>query len=699
MPQLYYDLFFTATLIVILMAIIRISRHQGKAEREALGKIMIGILFLTGFSLVQLLGHQNAFARVPYLQQDLNRKMVEAIGIVGGLLFVLVGIGALLPSLSNIRRLRRKMHKRYICLKMINQVVAGEAALDDVCERVMNCLATYLGLPKWAAFTYSSKKEMLFLTGSVGFVEPISPNLRQIASDDGNIRASLLRFRAVVGKTREADEADGPRPDILVPVAHSGRLYGALFGWSEELRVDDDLIDFLTLVGDTLGRHAQARVNRVKTDYYRSQYLTMNRVSAQCTQANSIGSILGDLMGMVREATGSEYLSAAVLDASGENMVRYTIGTGGRMLLEKGVSRSTRGGEIFRMYRDGQPVLLDMVEPGDHNGEEDGLFLSCGMRSKLAIPIMTGQRVMAVITLGHPQPGHFTRIHLNRLGHLLAPLAGVIQREQLTRTVEVKEDQMLRLQLLERDLVTNGSAPEIFDTACDLLTRRMKATMARISLVDSEEKHLISQACRTIRRTSYDLKPSATVPLSLLPWHRMTVEARKLMLINQTDPQSQMPPQELSSVLLPEIKSAILVPIMLNDRVAGLVSVGEARNWNRRSFGAADLIFAKDVAAKCSLALRITQLEGEAERFRTSARMAEPFGRERRADIAFRLKSPLTSIMGAVELLKSQGDPDPRAAKYHTMILKAADRIQGMTEEFATQEPDEVIVSPDQVLG
>jgi transcriptional regulator with GAF, ATPase, and Fis domain len=689
MPQLYHDVLFCTTFLIVLISIIKITNGRLQADRNAFNRIIMGLGLLTGFAVVQLFGHQGAFDRLPYLQEESGRKILEATVIAAGLMFLLVGIGGLLPSLARGRRMRRQTTKRYFGLKMILPAVSGGKTLDETFDVVMNHLATYLEIPRWAGFKYASKQDLLVLTGSVGFPEKHPRHLRTVSIKETELKAELFRFQAMARPGESAGTGETPGPRLVVPVAYGGRLYGALFSWGD-VAVDDDLLDVLTLLGEILGRQAQMLVLKTNADFYRNRQVVSARVADFCNRASAIGDILVELFQVLRDVTAAEFCSIAVVDNSGENMVRYTIGSGGRMLLEKGVSRSTGCGTIHRIIHDGQPLIEADVDFEGNHDPDDGLFLSCGMHARLACPVSVGRRIPAVIMLGHSQSNHFKPVHLDRVRDIAAPMAGVVQREQLSRTLEIREDQMLRLQMMERELATTDSAQAVFDEACQLLTKRMKSTVARISLIDRDGRNLFSQACRTIRDTGHDLKENATLPISLLPWHKMTIETRKPMLINREDPQSQMPAQETMATLLPDVRSAILVPIMLDDIVRGVISIGEARNWNRRPFGASDLIFARDVAAKCSVALRMKKLELDGIRGKESVRQNNGSGAARLSELTARIKSPVTSIMGAVELLKIKGDAPGDRSRYQGLILKAADRITALTEEYATSpEPIE----------
>lgn len=687
MPELSYDLIFSATFVLILLAMLLFGKTTFRSEKYAYKNIIIGLSFLTGFSLIQLGGHQGVFAGVPLLEDTPGRKAVEAILVAAGLIFLLSGVSAWLPAMIRRRDEEKRLNKRYFCLKMISQSLDRDKTLDAVYGQIADCLMSYLGFDRCAVYKYSARSRSLHAVGSDGSAAPITV--------DDALRNKLQLRRPVRDAGEVFRDSAGRPSDMVLPVGHSDRLYGALsIHAGETVAIDDDLTDFMTTLGDLIGRHTQARIEGTRKEFYQSQQRIYEQVNEACSQSSSMGDLLSTLYRLIKEAVGAEFMSVATLDSSGENMVRYTIGSTGRMLLEKGVSRRTNGTDVYAVYESRQSIYEPVVRNNDRSGERDGLFLSCGMRSKMVCPITARQKVVAALTMGHSQAGYFTRFHLKRVEGLADLLAGVVQRDQLSRSVESKEDLLLRLQLIQNELVAGDSLDSFFDQACDILTQRLKCTMARVSLIDKSQSTLMSHACRTIRPIVDDLRQKDSMPLTLLPWHRMAVDAKKLMLINQDDPESQMPPQESTAALVPNIKSALLVPIQVDDIVRGVVSIGEARNWNRRSFGATDLIFARDIAAKCSLALRLKKMEYDIENGREQVErlmsgVDRPWGQ-----IRSRIKSPLTSIIGAVELLRAKGPGDDFSTKYHDLIMKSADRIKNLTDAEEIEE-----TSPEMMIG
>ncbi len=700
MPQLTYDLVFSVTFIIILSAVLRFGKAVFESDMYAYKNIIIGLSFLTGFSLIQLGGHQGLFGGVPMLGESGGRRLIEAIGITAGLIFLLSGIGAWLPSAMRRKHEGQKLNKRYFCLKMISQSLEHDRPLNEVLERVAECLSTYLGIPRCAMYKYSARQEHLQLAASAGFTGEMPPPDDRLPLARSNATAVLPGRRPLKPTDGLFDAPIAQNADFIVPIGNSTRLYATLFCWLDgSMPKDDDLIDFLATLGALISRHAEDRVERTQRRFYQSQQTLYEQVNDICSHVSSVHDLIPGLYKVLKRVVGAEYMSLATLDNSGENMVRFTIGSTGRMLLEKGVSRQTQGTDVFSVYEQRRSILEPAVHQNDRSGEQDGLFLSCGMRSKMVCPVTAGKKVVAALTLGHSQPEHYTPFHLRRIEGLVDLVAGAVRRERLNRSMETKEDLMLRLQLIQRNLIDGASIESFFDQACDVLTRRMKCTMARISLLDKDRLVLNSHACRTIRPLTDSLRETEPMALSLLPWHRLTLDNRKLMLINQDDPESQMPPQESTTALIPEIKSAMLVPIRLGDEVKGIISIGEARNWNRRAFGATDLIFAKDVAAKCSLALQLKKMELDIDRGRERiARLSsgenQPWGQIRQ-----QMKSPLTSIIGAVELLKTRGQSDEFSTRYHELIYRSANRIKTLTDCENIEGVDVDESAPEMVIG
>ncbi len=700
MPQFYYDLLFCAIFIAVLLTIMGKKNSAFGNDRDAYHKILLGLIFLTGFSVVQLWGNQDWFSGMPYLSDPLNRKIVEAIGIVGGLIFLLIGVGSWLPSIFRAGTNKNNFNKRYHALKMINQSLSGSSDFDTALRMTAECLTSYLDFSRCAAMKYSARQDCLHLSHASGFNGSEPVGLLQIPLVDTDLKKCFENMLATSYSGHDPVFESGRKPEYIVPISIGKRNYGALLCWIESDKIDEEMRDFLTTVGTILGASATQRISHKKQEHLNQQNETSSQMTDICNRSSDMQQAIPGLYKLLQESLEVEFLSVAVLDNTGENMIRYSIGASGRMLLEKGVSRCTRGTEVEAIFRSAQPMIEAKVDM--ENDLNDGLFISCGMKARMIAPVMAGQKVMAVLTVGNSQPGFFSPLALERLNSLSDMLASVIQRGKLARITEEREDQMLRLQLMEREMPSIQSVSGFFQLAGEMLTQRLSCTIARISLINGSQNSLLSQNCQTIRETGYQLNQAKSIPLSILPWHKMTLETDKPMLINQDDLDSQMTDGESSATLLPGIKSAMLVPIAHEGNVRGIISIGESRNWNRRSFGATDLVFARDVAAKCSNVLKLKQVELDRDHFREQWQEKAVTGDDSSVGRwRNQMNTPLSSIIGAAEILKSKSPEDNFSIKYHDMILNAANRIKSVAEEMSGQSnlSETEVIESEMMLG
>jgi K+-sensing histidine kinase KdpD len=164
------------------------------------------------------------------------------------------------------------------------------------------------------------------------------------------------------------------------------------------------------------------------------------------------------------------------------------------------------------------------------------------------------------------------------------------------------------------------------------------------------------------------------------------------MLVNQDDPESLMPDKEATLILDERIRSALLVPLIINGKAVGIISLGEMRNWERQPITPEETAFIRHTSSQVSLALKKGLLLRSNERMRKKLKEFEEEKDEVEAwtdlspslsDLSYEVNNPLTCILGSAELLKAK---EPNISfenfKYIQNIEKGADRIQKVVERF-----------------
>ena len=200
---------------------------------------------------------------------------------------------------------------------------------------------------------------------------------------------------------------------------------------------------------------------------------------------------------------------------------------------------------------------------------------------------------------------------------------------------------------------------------------------------------MLNCASHPIRSEGINLRGEARFSLGELPWHRLALEAKRPMLINQDDPESLMSNQECRLIMDERVSSAILVPLMLNHKAVGIVSVGEMRSWDRQPLTKEDLAFVRHKTDQLSLALKETllrrsnqQLTERLKRFE-SPKERLPQAQPELLDLSYQIANPLTSIRGSAELMRlREPNLSPGSLKYLDNIENGVDRIRASLEAF-----------------
>ncbi|MCK4656940.1 MAG: GAF domain-containing protein, partial [candidate division Zixibacteria bacterium] len=144
----------------------------------------------------------------------------------------------------------------------------------------------------------------------------------------------------------------------------------------------------------------------------------------------------------------------------------------------------------------------------------------------------------------------------------------------------------------------------------------------------------------------------------------------------------RMTDEEIAYSFPNRIRSAIIVPLNVGGTVRGVMSLGEARDPSRRAFDSGDLSFAQMQATQASLALAISDSNTRLNSLRSvdqnGAAVLETF-----SDLSRRMAGPLSSIIGAAELLE-RNLPDTGSQKNQcvTTIRRNTNKVVKIVDDF-----------------
>jgi GAF domain-containing protein len=484
-----------------------------------------------------------------------------------------------------------------------------------------------------------------------------------------------------------------------VPIKFCGKILGLLGIYdSNPNRFVYQEIQFLTSLGETLGLAAK-QILTSERNKKRRDYISCVENTSGVTQENlSLEEAFPQVSAELKKIIDFDYISLAIADRSGQNIKRISKGISGGVLLDKRTSIPTADTAVGKVIKSGEIWMEEDIRSSDSlekdkNFIDDGLVKACGVRSRLILPLWSEGSVCGSLSLGHQSPGFYSPNDAKWLKPFSQQLSLLIREKNLLERLKKEEHLSLLLSDYTQKLIQDEDIRVFLDEVASGLTEELPKSFARITLLNKERDHLITQALHQIRKEGMNLIKAEKFPLKDLPWHRLTLEAKRPMLVNQDDPESLMPDKEAKLILDERIRSAFLVPLTINGEGIGVISLGEMRNWERQPLIEEETAFIKHMANQVSLALKKGLLLRSNERMRERLKEFE----EKRDkvkpwtdlspslwDLSYEVSNPLTSILGSAELLRlKEPNLSPENFKYIRNIEKGADRIQKVIEKFS----------------
>lgn len=411
-----------------------------------------------------------------------------------------------------------------------------------------------------------------------------------------------------------------------------------------------------------------------------------NLMFRMADKAEDLAGYLKEVYPVISTSIDCDYISVAVLDNAMQNMYRYSYVDVGGMLLERGICYPLRQTATQKAAAEKQMSTARTLESDFYR--DDYYLHKAGFSSRLVYPVKdTSGDVKGVLTLASVKPRAFEKVRAADLAFVDQPLCRLIEFHGTSNLMRNLKKQLVSSFNLTFGLKQKGELGDFYSQTAKILSETLPATMCRIWDYDLPGNRLTSLAYHSLRDSGRgDSGLVDNIGLELLPRHKSAIEMGKALVVNQSNPEYNMDDQEITALGLPGMKSAILAPMCLKEDVLGIVSIGELRNWERRSFGPQELLYAQIIATITALVNQIDRknrrLKSFSERLgqlETSSQIYGVF-----ADFPSRLSSPISAIMGASQIISGKiPDEAGELAKYNNIIQKSADTIIRELNKFS----------------
>ena len=675
MTQFILDMFFTLVFVLLFIFLVRIKERAFVENRESYRYTVSGISVLFFASLLRLLNHQGLFDTVPFLSENIYFDLSEAIGIVTGIALMIAGVSIWLPMKRRAKDDDNGRAKQSLLIQEIFLEIIQANEINNLFERIPKSICKGFGFSGSAVYRLNHKRGR-FICSNLNDPKNSSKKLEKLQFEPGTALSVL----------EDVDNVFGTTFPLLIEI--DGRLKAVILFWreeDEEVSADDRMA--LEKIERTLSYRLKSQFLRHKQIYTEESLQYLRQMQSIISMRKDVRRNIQNFHLLFNRASGAEYFSLAVLDKHRKNLRRYTVGMDRRILLENGACLPIENTQIEAVLANRRGLLIADIG-SDSKNNVDSLFASCGQRCLLAVPIINYDRIIAVITLGHPKARFFGRRHQHRAEMLASIMAAAVESEIARQTI-YERDRFLGAIAAFDSIVQNSSDMEsVLKAATDLLIENIGTTMVRISVLNKTRTDLFTRSLKSVRAFEDIRVDKAGISKEMTPWHQMAIEENRPLLINQKDPETFMNINEAGALVFEKMQSALIVPIVVNGITYGLITLGEMRNWDRFSYKPATITFCKEIATRIGDAVKIFSLSRAIMKGREDDR-AGKFERPIDADIRRELKSPLTNMRGSLDLLKLKGLSDTHEAG---RIINTLEESTNRMISLLTDETEKVLV-------
>jgi putative nucleotidyltransferase with HDIG domain len=263
-------------------------------------------------------------------------------------------------------------------------------------------------------------------------------------------------------------------------------------------------------------------------------------------------------------------------------------------------------------------ALLDLRLP-DRNGLEILRFIK--QRSPETEVLMISGYATLASAIEAMRDGAFGYVQKPvNVEEVLSGLRRALERQRMAREIrqanaEIRE----RIQELELLLETTrlvSSSLELMDVL-QLLAKqmvdRLQVTLCHISVLEAGSGHLNIRATFPVREVAWELSVGRRIPLDTTPTYRRVLEGRETVLLRADDPARPLEAEEVLRAAT-GAGSVLLVPMVVKNRAVGVVTVLEARQWERSPFTPEKVNLCGAMASGAAIAIENVLLFEDRER-------------------------------------------------------------------------------------
>jgi len=670
-----YSTHLAATLFFMAgMVLLSIFRERLRAENaESFRNMAAGITVLALAALGQLAAATGALTLVPFLSAEPFFQLVSVIAAITGMILLLSGISVWLPLDRTLRLYNRIRVRRLDLLRRVEQLVGIESRLTSILEKSLRHMLAQFDLQGGAVFVRGRRSNRLHLLASY--------------TDDDSFAAGIALTTASVRdrvhdacEDRTADAiiatapAGTPAPTLVLPVEVHGRVAASFVLWPGELEPlsDDDRV-LLKLTCERLARRMEIEALELDRSHRRALGHTVQELRDAIAGEEPLGEKLAPAVKILREILPMD-LFALTVECGDNDIRRFTVGTEGMLLTEKGLSRDAIENADGVAVRS---ISLDEIDP---------MFRRVGINSMLVLRLCFGGRPAAQVMIGGNGESDFGSREIDVLKSLSDLFENLIGQEishctidQSRRRLETFNQFMVECSGYHREI------EHVYARAADLLRSELRVAAVRVSTFEDDGTFIRSRALAAAHPVQQAVPADGYMILSLMPLHTRVKESGDSLLIDDRPETPAISRAEAQQVYQADLQSSLLTPITVAGEVRGVIALAERRPQSRYRITDSARRLAELVASALSLAIRLHETPWD---------VVAPVGPEaldHSTGVNNRIRSSLTGILGSVEILRSRGGKTDEIDRYIGILDRSARRLEACLTSPVDEHGDTVV--------
>jgi diguanylate cyclase (GGDEF)-like protein/excisionase family DNA binding protein len=360
--------------------------------------------------------------------------------------------------------------------------------------------------------------------------------------------------------------------EVCLPLVVGHELFGLLDLYDTRERDFSEYMTFLRSVAQTLaGAFDNARLLE-QLDQRGVALRDIVELGAVASQAHDLETVLATLAQRLRDTIGAADCDIFTLH---DDRLRCMVSadTGG---LDASVVGKVLDVDRFPAtalaIRTGQVMTVENLDDPRLTDEERADMAEYGFQSELCIPLVGGDRVIGLIDVFDTRPRDFGE-YLDLLRSVGQTAAGAIENARLLEKLEHRNTALAELVELGRAASSAGGLNELVRAIGPRVVELMEADGCQVFVLRGDTLHCVLTYDDGQFLDDYADKP---LDLDLFPSTRVAIAERSALVIQSPD-DPRLSNYERSLYLESGSQSEICVPLLLEDRVVGLLDVYDHR--------------------------------------------------------------------------------------------------------------------------